>query len=124
MKAYKIFSRETNQIFAYALTLEAAQKVKGDIELRDFENWINVSYPEIKERMEASFAHMTKGNNVKFVGTVENPTPTLEEFIEARLNPNKYNEDGEICSCENPKFCDCTYKTKDSIEIAEILIRE
>lgn len=124
MKAYQIYSRETGQIFAFAANLEKAQQIQADIILRDFERWEKETFPKLKEAMEKSFAHQAASNGFTFSGNVENPANTLQKFIELRLNPNKYNEDGEICSCENSLVCDCVYKCRDSVDIIEINIRE
>lgn len=124
MKIFEIISRETKQVFAYALTREKAEQIQADIQRREYEIWKNELFPKIKEQMEKSFAHMSAGNNVVFTGEVVDPCSDLADFLHKRLNGQKYNDDGEPCNCANSLVCDCTYKTADSIDVVELEVKE
>lgn len=122
MKIFRIYSREHGTTLAFSPTLEDAQKVKNQLEREFFSDYLK-KCGELKDKMKPSFENMAKSNNLSLTCELSPKFPSLEQFIDGMLNDKKYNDEFEECTCktQHPQIvCDCTYKTRDSIEIQEI----
>lgn len=119
MKIYRIYQREHGYTLAYAATLEDAQKLKLQLEDEAFQDYLKRADEQSKKMLE-SFAKMTSSSQLTFHGEIAPQYNDFSTFKKYMLNDQKFNDEMEPCTCTDPKTCDCTYKTKNSVEIMEI----